>query len=191
MAAVKSPPKARPHYVSNVDLYKAYCDWYKEIVVAESAGLEPPECPRYIAESIIKIATRLSYRPNFLNYSFREEMIADGIENVFRTIRNFNPERSTNPFAFITTVCFNAFIRRIQTEQKQTAIKSKLILDLHVEDMLESVDDDETGQLQNSLMEYLKEHSYIAGVQAPAERKKNKKVLHEENLEDFMKPENE
>ena len=186
----KLKPKEKKYYVSNVDLFKAYCEWYDDISTAEAAGKPTPQIPNYIAESIVKICTRLSYRPNFINYSFREDMVADGVENVIRTIRNFNPAKSTNPFSFITTVCFNAFIRRIQVEQKQTVIKARIISDMCVEDMIEMCgEDDESGQLQNSLIEFLKEHSYIAGTETSAEKKRKKKnILHEEEntLEVFL-----
>ena len=74
----------------------------------------------------MKIATRLSHKPNFINYSFRDEMICDGIENCMQYIDNFNPEKSNNPFAYFTQIIYFAFLRRIDKEKKQPYIKFKM-----------------------------------------------------------------
>ena len=91
-------------------------------------GKEPPRVSEYIGECIYKIATRLSTKPNFINYSYRDEMICDGIENCLQYINNFNPEKSQNAFAYITQIIYYAFLRRIQKEKKQAAIKHKAIM---------------------------------------------------------------
>ena len=75
----------------------------------------------------MKIANGLSYRPNFINYTYKQEMISDGIENCLQYIHNFNPEKSKNPFAYFTQIIYYAFIRRIQKEKKQTHVKHKMI----------------------------------------------------------------
>jgi hypothetical protein len=86
---------------------------------------EPPSCPEYIGECFLKIANRLSFRPNFINYAFREDMISDGIENCVQYMNNFNAEKSKNPFAYFTQIIYYAFVRRIQKEKKQLYIKYK------------------------------------------------------------------
>ena len=73
----------------------------------------------------MKIATHLSYKPNFINYTFREEMVADGVENCLQYIDNFNPDKSKNPFAYFTQIIYFAFLRRIQKEKKYLYIKYK------------------------------------------------------------------
>ena len=62
-----------------------------------------------------------------MNYTFREDMVSDGIENCLQYIHNFNPNKSNNPFAYFTQIIYYAFIRRIQREKKQTHVKHKLI----------------------------------------------------------------
>ena len=118
--------KAKPeHYVDNKKLYaemQVYLDAVKE---AEEAGDEKPRIPEYIGECLLKISNRLSTRPNFINYTYRDEMISDGIENCVNYIGNFNPEKSTNPFAYFTQIIYYAFLRRIQREKKQLYIKHK------------------------------------------------------------------
>ena len=58
---------------------------------------------------------------------FREDMICDGIENCLQYIDNFNPEKSSNPFAYFTQIIYYAFLRRIQKEKKQMEIKNKIL----------------------------------------------------------------
>ena len=86
-----------------------------------------PPIPRYIGECFLKIANHLSFKPNFVNYMFKEDMISDGIENCVQYIHNFNPEKSKNPFAYFTQIIHYAFLRRIQKEKKQLEIKNKII----------------------------------------------------------------
>ena len=86
-----------------------------------------PPIPNYVGECFLKIATHLSYKPNFVNYMFREDMISDGIENCVQYIHNFNPEKSQNPFAYFTQIIHYAFLRRIQREKRQLEIKNKIL----------------------------------------------------------------
>ena len=95
--------------------------------VAEEKEKEQPPISNYIGECFLKIATHLSYRPNFINYTYRDEMISDGIENCVQYIHNFNPEKSQNPFAYFTQIIHYAFLRRIQKEKKQLEIKNKIL----------------------------------------------------------------
>lgn len=86
-----------------------------------------PPIPNYLGDCFLKIATHLSYKPNFVNYMFRDEMISDGIENCLQYIHNFDPKKSKNPFAYFTQVIYFAFLRRIAKEKKQLEIKNKML----------------------------------------------------------------
>lgn len=119
-------PKKRVPYVNNKEFYAAMVAYRDSVRAADEAGVARPYVPNYIGECIMKIATHLSYKPNFINYTFRDEMISDGIENCFQYIDNFNPDKSTNPFAYFTQIIYFAFIRRIQKEKKNLYIKYKL-----------------------------------------------------------------
>ena len=99
----------------------------ERVIDAKEKGLERPRVPNYIGECFLKIATHLSYKPNFVNYMFREDMICDGIENCLQYIDNFDPEKSSNPFAYFTQIIYYAFLRRIQKEKKQMEIKNKIL----------------------------------------------------------------
>ena len=98
-----------------------------KVIRAKEEEKPRPRVTNYIGECFLKIATHLSYKPNFVNYMFREDMICDGIENCLQYIDNFNPEKSQNPFAYFTQIIYYAFLRRIQKEKKQLEIKGKIL----------------------------------------------------------------
>lgn len=113
------------HYVDNKHLYQVIIEHKKNIKDAEANGQPKPIIPNYVGQCILLIAKRLSLKPNFVNYSYREEMISDGIENCISYFDNFDPAKSTNPFAYFTQIIYFAFLRRIQREKKQLYIKHK------------------------------------------------------------------
>ena len=115
------------HYVDNAKFLQAMKDWKEQCKDADEAGDEIPRISDYIGECFLKIANGLSYRPNFINYTYRQEMISDGIENCLQYIHNFNPEKSNNPFAYFTQIIYYAFIRIIQKEKKQAHVKHRMI----------------------------------------------------------------
>ena len=117
--------KKSEHYVDNKKLYAEMVEYLNSVKEAEESGADKPRIPEYIGECLLKISNRLSTRPNFINYTYRDEMISDGIENCVNYIGNFNPEKSTNPFAYFTQIIYFAFLRRIQREKKQLYIKHK------------------------------------------------------------------
>ena len=129
------------HYVNNKEFLAALVKYREdvEITYIRKFGEPPnkegrasswdtkPVIPRYIGECFLKIANHLSFKPNFVNYMFKEDMISDGIENCVQYIHNFNPEKSKNPFAYFTQIIHYAFLRRIQREKRQLEIKNKII----------------------------------------------------------------
>jgi len=135
------PKKKSEHYVNNKELLEALIVYRSKVEKSflELNGREPtredrakhwvgkPTIPNYLGECFLKIATHLSYKPNFVNYMFRDDMISDGIENCIQYIHNFDPNKSSNPFAYFTQIIHYAFLRRIQKEKKQLEIKTKII----------------------------------------------------------------
>ena len=119
--------KKSEHYVNNKELLAALIDYRAEVAVAKSKDLPKPRISNYHGSCFLKIATHLSYKPNFVNYMFRDDMISDGIENCVQYIHNFDPNKSKNPFAYFTQIIHYAFLRRIQKEKKQLEIKTKII----------------------------------------------------------------
>jgi len=121
------PKKKSEHYVNNKELLEALIIYRERVNRAKIEGLPKPRITNYLGDCFLKIATHLSYKPNFVNYMFREDMISDGIENCVQYIHNFDPEKSKNPFAYFTQIIHYAFLRRIQKEKKQLDIKTKII----------------------------------------------------------------
>ena len=119
--------KRSEHYVNNKEFLAALIKYREDKEIALLKGLPKPPIPRYIGECFLKIANHLSFKPNFVNYMFKEDMISDGIENCVQYIHNFNPEKSQNPFAYFTQIIHYAFLRRIQREKRQLEIKNKII----------------------------------------------------------------
>ena len=113
------------HYVDNKQLFAVIVEHKNNIAIAEAENRPPPPIPNYVGECILQIARRLSTKPNFINYSYRDEMISDGIENCISYFNNFDPSKSDNPFAYFTQIIYYAFLRRIQKEKKQVYIKHK------------------------------------------------------------------
>jgi hypothetical protein len=126
-ARIMGRRKRSEHYVNNKEFLAALIKLREDREIAEIRGNEKPRIPRYIGECFLKIATHLSFKPNFVNYMFKEDMISDGIENCVQYIHNFNPEKSQNPFAYFTQIIHYAFLRRIQKEKKQLEIKNKIL----------------------------------------------------------------
>ena len=118
--------RAKQQYVNNKDFLAAMITYRDDVKTALEKKKERPIVPTYVGECIMKIATHLARKPNFVNYTFKEEMISDGIENCLQYIDNFNPDKSNNPFAYFTQIIYFAFLRRIQKEKKNLFVKFKL-----------------------------------------------------------------
>tara|TARA_B100001939_G_scaffold178167_1_gene153531 strand:+ start:25 stop:528 length:504 start_codon:yes stop_codon:yes gene_type:complete len=119
--------KRSVHYVNNKEFLEALIDYRQRVAIAEQRGDPKPQISNYIGDCFLKIATHLSFKPNFVNYIFKDDMISDGIENCVQYIHNFDPKKSSNPFAYFTQIIHYAFLRRIQREKRQLDIKNKIL----------------------------------------------------------------
>ena len=154
----KLKPKQKPHYVDNKKFLVAMTEYRESRIKAEEEGQKRPQVTNYIGECYLKIANHLSYRPNFINYTYRDDMISDGIENCLQYMDNFDPEKSKNPFAYFTQIIYYAFIRRIQKEKKQQQVKQKMIANFGEEQMMDQLDGDDTVY-QSQMLEFLRINS--------------------------------
>lgn len=118
--------KSKNNYIDNKKLYQAMVEYRRAVEDAKKSELPRPPVTNFIGECIMKIAVHLSYRPNFINYTYREEMISDGIENCLMYIDNFDSDNYKNPFAYFTQIIWFAFLRRLEKEKKQTYVKMKV-----------------------------------------------------------------
>jgi len=113
------------NYINNKTLYGAMIQYKNSLKEAESNGKPKPQVPNYIGQSILLICNNLAKKPNFSGYTYKQEMISDGIIDCVSAVDNFDPDKTNNPFAYFTQIAWNAFIRRIHKEKKQTYIKHK------------------------------------------------------------------
>ena len=178
--------RKKQHYVDNERFLEVMSDYREKYLQAKDNDTELPIIPDYAGECFLKIAERLSHRPNFINYAFREEMVSDGIENSVMYASNFNPEKSTNPFAYFTQIIYFAFLRRIEKEKKQLYIKYKTMeehssLEDHV-DMGEMSSEDSRGVTSGaSPLTAHKRVSIQEFIHAFEEKKRKKKKVKKED----------
>lgn len=171
------------HYVDNENFLKEMIEYRKKVQSAKEDSREKPRVPNYIGLCLFKIATHLARKPNFANYSFREDMVSDGVENCLLYIDNFDPEKSTNPFAYFTQIIYYAFLRRIQREKKQLYIKYKSMENEIVTTMIDSgVDDTVTANINGMIHDSYAEEfirDFIEAFEATEKKKsysKKKKI---------------
>lgn len=153
----KIKPKDKPHYVNNKEFSQAVMDYAISARAAKEADKSTPTVTNYIATCFMKISEGLSHRPNFVRYTYREEMVMDGVENCLRAINNYKIDTATrtgnpNAFSYFTQICFFAFIRRITKEKKQQEIKFRFIEKMGIEDFAAMGMDDAGAQ---QTMEYV------------------------------------
>jgi hypothetical protein len=174
------------HYVNNADFLQALIEYREKKAQAEAEGKPKPIVSNYIGECILKIATHLSYKPNFINYSYRDDMILDGVENCIQYIDNFNPDKSNNPFAYFTQIIYYAFLRRIAKEKKQSYIKGKLIQDMPFEAF--EVQEGDDAEYHNAYLDFMQNNHTFDDTFM--ERKKEKRKKKQTNLDDFIGDDN-
>ena len=150
------------HYIDNDRFFHAMVEWKQTVIEAEESGEGRPPITNYIGECFMKIAEHLAYKPNFMNYPYKEEMIGDGIENCLIYAHNFDPNKSKNPFSYFTQIIYYAFLRRIEKEKKQSYVKYRTL-------MMKDVD--------GTFSKYYKENYF----------EDEKKESEEENEDDMMR----
>lgn len=128
----KTEKRQSVHYVNNKEFSTAVVDYVRRANEAAAEGRAVPQIPNYIGECFVKITEGLSHKPNFIRYSYRDEMVMDAQENCVKAIMNFNLNKATrtglpNAFAYFTQIAYYAFLRRIAKEKKQWEIKMKYI----------------------------------------------------------------
>lgn len=108
-APKKIKPKDKVHYVNSREFEDEIRNYYKTDIMTDK-----------LCESINKIANGLSYAPNFLNYSYKEDMVGDAVVKMYSALKNkkFKIDCGFSPFSYFTTIAFHAFINRIKKEKK-------------------------------------------------------------------------
>lgn len=169
------------HYVDNKLFLDALVAYKDKVETAKREGTALPQVPNYIGECFIKIATHLSYKSNFINYPFKDDMISDGIENCLTAAAKFDPTKSSNPFSYYTQIIYFAFLRRIQKEKKLLATKYKIIENMDLDSMITQEHD--SGEFNNQFLDYLKKQlDHVDVEKRVIKLPKKNKLAEEENV---------
>ncbi len=142
------------HYIDNKKFLASLIEYRSSCAEAQKRGEEDPIIPNYIGECFIKIANHLCFKTNFINYSFRDDMVSDGIENCLVAVKKFDPTKSENPFAYFTQIVYFAFIRRIQKEKKQQSIKYKMLENVDLDEIITQEQD--SGDYNDQFLDYVR-----------------------------------
>lgn len=177
---------AKRNYVNNPEFLEAIIAYKKLCIEAEDSGDKRPQIPNYIGHCIYQISTRLASKPNFSGYSYKDEMISDGLENAIQALGNFDPEKSHNPFAYFTQIIWYAFLRRIDKEKKQLYIKHKVTVNSVMTGTATDGADDASGEpayidLNNDYMS-----DFVRTYEKKIEDKKKKQIKAKIGLEKFI-----
>jgi DNA-directed RNA polymerase specialized sigma24 family protein len=170
----KTKKEDKQHYIDNKQFLQSLIEYKKEVNTAKDKNEERPQCPDYIGDCFIKIANHLAFKSNFINYSFREDMILDAIENCLIYMDNFDPKKSSNPFAYFTQITYYAFLRRIQKEKKQLHTKYRYVESLDIAGLVRQAHDE--GNYDNGFIRYLKNQADTAQREL-SDTKKEKKQM--------------
>lgn len=173
------------HYVNNSDLLKAIVQYKKDCREAKKTSKSKPKIPDYVGKCLLLIAENLSHKPNFNSYTFKDEMIGDGIENCILYFDNFDPKKSKNPFAYFTQIIYYAFLRRIHKEKKQLYAKYKATEQYGILGDLEQAEN-EDGSNSGQQFELYDNISEFIGNFEDAKKKKKKEKDKKVRLEAFM-----
>lgn len=97
-------------YVNQAEFMEELKQYYDSNTISEQ-----------LATFVKKIAEGLSYAPNFINYTYKDEMVGDAILKMIQALehKKFDLENRDNPFGYFTTIAFHAFINRIKKEKRQ------------------------------------------------------------------------
>ena len=169
------------HYVNNADFLAALIKYHEDCDIAKKENKEEPAIPNYVGECFLKIAEHLSRKPNFISYTYRDEMTSDGIENCIMYFRNFDPKKSKNPFAYFTQIIYYAFLRRIMREKKHLYVKYKATQQFGLLDEGEMYEDELGNMKQFELYDNISE--FIQNFEEGKKKKKGKVV---KGLDNFL-----
>jgi methyl-accepting chemotaxis protein len=156
--ATHKEARAKPHYVNNKQFSQAVVDYANETKAAREAGESDPMVPNYIAECLLKMNEGLSHKSNFVRYTYREEMVMDGVENCLKALSNFDASAATrsgtpNAFGYFTQIAWFAFLRRIAKEKKQNDVRLKFIAESGMDEFM--IDPDEDPEVAKAVQSFV------------------------------------
>lgn len=183
-----SNPKS--HYLDNKEFARAVVEYSQHVKLAKESEQEIPVVTDYIARCFLRMAEGLSHRPNFAGYSYRDEMVMDGVMSCLKAVTNFNPEATTrsglpNAFGYFTQIMFFAFLQRIAKEKKQQDVKMKLLHNLDVTDLVTMDGFDGSSGIERSFIDEVR-MKFDSPVDKPKKLKKVSEIRTFQELENFF-----
>lgn len=183
MEYIKRTKKKKTQYLDNVKFYEEMKIYHQNVAVAKKQGKEIPTCSNFIGKCFMDIAEHIGQMNSFRNYSFLDEMKGDAVENCLLYCRSFDPEKSSNPFAYFSLTVYRAFLRRIAKEKKELYIKYKAIVNQGIFDDGGLYDEsNQTGQFEtyDNILEFIETFEKVK------ENKKLAKPQKIKGVEKFM-----
>jgi DNA-directed RNA polymerase specialized sigma24 family protein len=154
--------RAKEHYVDNKKFTQAVIDYTREVKKARAKNEPDPIVPDYIASCLLRMCEGLSHKSNFIRYTYREEMVMDGVENCLKALANYDGDaktRSGNPnaFGYFTQISWFAFLRRITKEKKQQELKLRFIAESGLDEfMIDPDEDPEVAKIVRNFVDELR-----------------------------------
>ena len=154
--------RAKEHYVDNKKFTQSVIDYTREVKKARAKNEPDPIVPDYIASCLLRMCEGLSHKSNFIRYTYREEMVMDGVENCLKALANYDGDaktRSGNPnaFGYFTQISWFAFLRRITKEKKQQELKLRFIAESGLDEfMIDPDEDPEVAKIVRNFVDELR-----------------------------------
>jgi hypothetical protein len=175
--------KKKNHYVDNKQFFADILTYQKACRKAKRNKEPKPKLPDSIGKCLMLIAENLSHKPNFIMYTFRDQMIADAIENCLLYFDNFDPKKGSNPFAYYTQIMRYAFLRRIDLEKEELYVKYKMTQEVGVLDEYEQFEHEESGGVIRQYEQYENITEFIYNFEQAKIKKKLKMQKAKKSLE--------
>jgi hypothetical protein len=124
--------KDKGYYVDPEWLSKRLREYSADCKEAAAQDDDKPVIPDDLAKAIVMTVEKMSHRPNFSGYAiggWLTEMKMDAIETLVKYLDRYDESKTNvkNPgYAYISRIIWQAFVRRIEKEKKNTAIKNKM-----------------------------------------------------------------
>lgn len=167
------------NYINGKEFYDELKIYHKQYLESIELKEDKPPLSEKIAFAIIQIATRLMNSYNFVNYTYKDEMISDAILKCLDKVHRFDPSISENAFAFFTQISWHAAITRIKIEQKESSVKARLIREKMSSEFVTHGVDSDADDGGNSFVDFLKENDAFIDY---IEVKKNKIISEHPNM---------
>lgn len=134
-----SPAYTGKYYLTNATLLP-------EVIKCKAAGKISNE----LAKMLLLLTERYAKSSRFAGYTFRDDMVSEALLNLCRNALKFNPEKSSNPFAFYTTAIHNSFLQFLNSEKNHRNIRDKMLVELGENPSFNYMANEKTGQSLSS-----------------------------------------